>query len=127
MAFPIVAALIISAIVGAGTSIYSGNKQNEAIEDARKESAFWANRQRQDKLNVDAANEKINKWNMKMREKEFAWQKSEDKKGRKERGEEWGYQRRENQWGKLLGIANQNKQIKDSLLAYFPKTQPVGA
>lgn len=78
-------------------------------------------------LAVNKANEKLNKRNVRVKEKTLAWQKLESKKVRAERAEERGYVRRETQWGKILGVANQNQQMKDSLLAYFPQTQPVGA
>lgn len=115
---------LLTTLIEVGASLYSGYKQNEALEDSKAESERWARLQRQDTLNAQAANEKINKWNMRLREKEFKWQKSEAEKNRKERAEERIYSRRENQWSKILGIANQNNQIKDSLLAYFPKVQP---
>jgi len=118
---------VVAGVIAAGAALTTTFMQNSAIDDASKESQYWANLQRKDKLAIDAANEKLNKWSMRMKEKQFAWDKEESKKNRAERSEEKGYVRRETQWGKLLGVANQNKQMKDSLLAYFPRTQPVGA
>ena len=118
---------IIAAIIAAGAAVTTTAMENSATEEAGKESEYWANLSRQDQLAAQGATNKLNKWNMRLKEKTLAWQKEESKKARAERAEERGYVRRQTQWGKLLGVANQNKQVKDSLLAYFPRTQPVGA
>ena len=118
---------IIAAIIAAGAAVTTTAMENSATEEAGKESEYWANLSRQDQLAAQGATNKLNKWNMRLKEKTLAWQKEESKKARAERAEERGYVRRQTQWGKLLGVANQNKQMRDSLLAYFPQTQPVGA
>jgi len=118
---------IIAAIIAAGAAVTTTAMENSATEEAGKESEYWANLQRQDQLAARRAGDKINKWSMRLKEKMFKWEKGEAKKARAERAEERGYVRRQTHWGKILGVANQNKQVKDSLLAYFPRTQPVGA
>ena len=81
---------IIAAIIAAGAAVTTTAMENSATEEAGKESEYWANLSRQDQLAAQGATNKLNKWNMRLKEKTLAWQKEESKKARAERAEERG-------------------------------------
>jgi len=54
-----------------------------------------------------------------LQKEQMAFTKSEARKNRKEREEERLYQRKENQYSKVLGLVNQNKMLRDGLTNVF--------
>jgi len=109
-------AAIIGAVVAAGTAIGVAVVNSKRADEANEEGLTLANRARQDKLKIDEANEKMNKWNRRFSEKQFSYQKGEDRKNRAERSEQKGYDRSKEWQADSLNLVNGNPAMRNSFI-----------
>lgn len=111
---PIVVAVgaIIGAVVVAGTAITGAIVNSQEVDAANQLGLQLANKSRDDQLKVQKEKEKMDKWGMKFQEKQLGFQRSEARKGRKERKEEREYVKRQNTMSNTMGMVNQNAQLR---------------
>ena len=105
-------ATIIGAVIAAGTSIIGGVINSADVDEANKIGLQLANKKRDDELKVQEANEKMNRWSMRQREKEFKFTKQEAGKTRAFQKEQYGYAQRQNFDAKNMNMVNQNAQLR---------------
>ena len=111
--------LIIGAVVGAATSAASSGVNAKRTREANEEGLRLANIQRQDKLKLDEANEKMNKWNQRFQKKQLDFQKGEARKNRAERSEQKGYERRQGFFADSINLMNTNPAVRQGFMDTF--------
>ena len=114
-----VIATIISAIIGAGTTLDSSTKQIEATKKAGKESRELAEITRQDQLAAQRRSTALGREQMGLTRQSLAMQKEEADLGRAERSEERSYNRLQDRWQRGFDVLNSNQQLLKNLSAKF--------
>lgn len=114
-------AAIIAGVVAVGGAITSAVISSNDAEDAKNESLKLANISRQDKLKLDATNEKLEKYRLRQRDRELAFQKSEAAQGKKEREIERNYNMQQTQFNNSLGFINSNETLKGNFLSLLKR------
>jgi ribosome biogenesis GTPase A len=105
-------ATIIGAVIAAGAAIVGAAVNSSQVDTYNQMGMKLANQKRQDELNLQKKQDKITKWEMKQREKEFGFQRSEARKARKEREGEREYGKRQQSFANTMGLVNQNAQLR---------------
>ena len=108
--------VIIGAVIAAGTAIVGGIINSADVDEANKIGLQLANKKRDDELKVQEANEKMNRWSMRQREKEFKFTKQEAGKTRAFQKEQYGYAQRQNFDAKNMNMVNQNAQLRSTFM-----------
>jgi len=112
-----IAAAIIAGVFAVGGIITSSAINSKDVEGAKEESLKLANISRADKLKLDATNEKLTKYQLRQRDRELAFQKSEAAQGKKEREVDRNYNMQQTQFNNALGFINSNDALKGNFLA----------
>lgn len=116
-----IAAAIIAGIFAVGGTLLSSYFTSQEVDDAQNESLRLANISRQDKLKIDEANEKLNWYQVRQRDKELAFQKAEAEAGRKERKEISDYNMRMDQFNNALGFINSSDTLRGNFLSLMKR------
>jgi len=114
-----IVAAIISGVIAGGTAIGVGVSNAKRTREANEEGLRLANIQRQDKLKLDEANEKMNKWNQRFQKKQLDFQKGEARKNRAERSEQKGYERRQGFFADSINLMNTNPAVRQGFMDTF--------
>lgn len=108
-------ATILSAIVGAGTTLLGGLLQSDAAKEANEKNVQLYEQQRRDTLAQQARTEAIGRQqfleNLALNREQLAFQKEEAEKSREEREEERGYNRLQNAANKYTDYLNMNQTL----------------
>jgi hypothetical protein len=116
-----IAAAIIAGIFAIGGVIVSSSISSSDMDEAKNESLKLANISRQDKLKIDAANEKLEKYRLRQTDRELAFRKSEAAQSKKEREIERNYNMQQTQFNNALGFINSNETLKGNFLSLIKR------
>ena len=114
---------IIAALIGAGTSIYAGEKQNEATQQAGIEARRLGAQQRQDVLaqnraNLDLSKQQLSQQGALQREQMALSERMQTTQLNQQLARDISGRQSE-QYSRALGIINSNTQLKNRLRSLF--------
>lgn len=109
-------AYIASALIGAGTSLYAGRKQRQALGEAKEEAHALGERDRIDVLNQQRIQNALGKRQMRLGEEQFAFQRREAKQLRGERAEERTYGRLIDRRNMGIQLLNQDVGLRNQII-----------
>ena len=107
-------AAIIGGAVAIGTTAAGASASQSMADDANARSLKLYNQQRIDEKSLQADQKELNKWEQNYRQNQLSFQKSEAAEGRKERKDQFNYQKRQQQFNTSLGIVNSSQQAKNT-------------
>lgn len=110
-------ALIISAIIAAGTTVVAGVAQNQQAKKANKEGLKLAGIQREDTLAQQKTQEELNREQLAISRKAQEMQDREAKLSREERTEERGYNRLQNAANRYSQFLNEQNALVQNRMA----------
>ena len=109
-------AAIIGAVVAIGGAVVGGILDSQDTAEANRIGLKLAETQRQDKLNTEKAQEKLNMLGLKQRKEEFSFQRKEARLDRKEREKDRQYAKRQNFKAENLDFVNKNATARNAFL-----------
>jgi len=116
--------LLAASIIGAGTTLYAGAKQREALGEAKEESRQLGVQQRGDVLFQNNVSNALNRRAQRLREQQFQFTRRESQFARQERKEERAYGRASDQYNRLAGLLNTNvglaQNVRNAIAARRP-------
>jgi len=116
-----IASVIIAGIFAVGGTLLSSYFTSQEVDDAKEESLKLANISRADKLKIDEANEKLNWYQVRQRDKELAFQKTEAEAGRAERKKINDYNMQMDQFNNALGFINSSETLRGNFLSMMKR------
>ena len=112
---PVTIGLLLSAIIGAGTTLYAGAKQRGAMKEAQEEARQLGAQEREDVLYQNSISNALARRQQMLNEKQFRFQKQESQLARQERKEERAYGRASDLYGRLANLMNTNVGLAQSV------------
>lgn len=116
-------AAIIGAAVAVGMGIYGSNVNSKLTKTANAKSEELWNIQRADDLKWKKSQKDIAEVSARQKKREFDWQKQQAKLARGERAEVRGYERRQNEFNKALGLVNQTQANRNNFFNIWDRAQ----